>query len=286
MRRQNALTAADKEIPDMMVRFLAGVVCFPLIVLGTAARADEKADILLKQVTAAEKAVRTLTADAVITHDFGGQKQTKTGTVKLKKPNLARIELSGPTGQTIASDGKTVWILDKETNQYFKMPWNSGVVMGMTGLLPVAAFFDSDMFGKGKLPASAMRRYMGTKTVAGVPYRVVESRQEPVIMQVYIGPDNLIRRSTILFKQGNQTTTMQASLTNMRINRPLANAVFAYKPPKTAKLYQQPDYNSKLIPIGRDAPIFSIPAPSGGQTALPDALTGKKAVVVNFWFHG
>ena len=69
----------------------------------------------------------------------------------------------------------------------------------------------------------------------------------------------------------------------------LSDASFAYVPPPGAILYTPPtldDYNKKLLPVGSMAPRFALSAPTGGKTTLADALKGKKAVLVNFWFYG
>ncbi len=41
-----------------------------------------------------------------------------------------------------------------------------------------------------------------------------------------------------------------------------------------------------LALIGRSAPDFILPTPDGGQISLSNALRGKKALLVNFWFYG
>lgn len=38
--------------------------------------------------------------------------------------------------------------------------------------------------------------------------------------------------------------------------------------------------------VSRPAPDFSLPTPSGGTVSLKDALKGRKALLVNFWFYG
>ena len=69
-----------------------------LLALGTMpAHADEKGEALLKEVETATKAAKTLSADLTMSYnakDAEGKSQTMkmAAAVKLKKPNLARIE--------------------------------------------------------------------------------------------------------------------------------------------------------------------------------------------------
>lgn len=41
-----------------------------------------------------------------------------------------------------------------------------------------------------------------------------------------------------------------------------------------------------LLPLGRQAPLFTLPTPTGGEISLSAALQGKKALLINFWFYG
>ena len=41
----------------------------------------------------------------------------------------------------------------------------------------------------------------------------------------------------------------------------------------------------QLLAVGEGTPDFDLPSPSGGRFTLHDALQGKKAVLVNFWFY-
>ena len=37
--------------------------------------------------------------------------------------------------------------------------------------------------------------------------------------------------------------------------------------------------------VGKAAPDFNLPLSRGGRLSLGDALKGKKAVLLNFWFY-
>jgi hypothetical protein len=42
---------------------------------------------------------------------------------------------------------------------------------------------------------------------------------------------------------------------------------------------------SSLVPVGRKAPAFEVPALGGGKHALA-TINRNKPVLLNFWFHG
>lgn len=271
-------------------RLLACGGIFALAAFGVApARADDKADALLKEVAAATQAAKTLTAELTLTQSAQGQNMKIAGKVKLKKPNLAHIQMGAPVSQTIASDGKTLWMLMTSANQYQKKAVDAkGSDIDALWAIPVTMFFDPNSLGFGKL-SEARPQYVGEETVAGTAYRVVQVAGEKPFnytMKLYVGPEKLVTRIALDIKQGDQTAKLSAALANVKVGAPLTNASFAFKPPKTAKLYEEPDYNAKLVAVGTEAPKFSLPTPTGGHIALADALKGKKAVMVNFWFHG
>ncbi len=249
--------------------------------------ADEKADALLQEVAKATQATQTLTADLSLSQS--GQAQKYEGKVRLKRPNLARITFGAPLNQTIASDGKTLWTLTAE-NQYTKQATDpKGRNINGLWAIPVSLFFDPGSLGPLGPVSATKRQYAGNETVAGQTFQVVEvSGNQPVTytMKLYVSANKLITRAEIAIKQDKETAKLNAILTNVRTNQPLATASFAYTPPKTAKLYEEPDYESKLVPVGKEAPKFSLPTATGSHVELAEALKGKKAVLVNFWFHG
>lgn len=46
------------------------------------------------------------------------------------------------------------------------------------------------------------------------------------------------------------------------------------------------DFEANLLKIGTKAPAFSVNNPKGGKISLAQAMKGKKATLVNFWFYG
>jgi outer membrane lipoprotein-sorting protein len=257
---------------------LLGVTC------GMAtARADEKADAVLKQVAAASKALQSLTADMNIKQQRGPQEVTVAGTIKIKKPDKVHLTIGPPANQSIISDGKTMYVL-LPGNQYQKQSVPPGP---MPDFLPGNLLLDPGSPAGAKLAASKPQ-YIGTETVAGQAYRVL--KLTPVAapnatIKLYVDAHNLVTRSVTEMKNGQDTMRMVAALNNVKINPNLALAEFQYTPPATAKLYTGPNYDKDLVPTGKAAPAFSLPTPTGGHVALADASKDKKAIMVNFWFY-
>jgi peroxiredoxin len=104
-----------------------------------------------------------------------------------------------------------------------------------------------------------------------------------------------------------------ADLSGVRPNADADPAQFRFSPPPTAKVYDPPRLNllrllplrnivqpnlpnaqndrlatleQDLIPVGQLVPDFDLPQADGTRIGLYKALKGKKATLVNFWFHG
>lgn len=265
-----------------------------LLALAPAGYADQKADALLRQVAAKTKATKTLSADLQMTmRPPTGQGQTvkSAGSVRLMKPNYARITLTGgPLAQTIASDGKSLYLLNPG-NQYQKRDADpQGRNISALWALPIAYFFNPtlDSFAPFGRDPDTKVRYAGRQTVGGAAMDLVAltgDKPMPHTITLFIGPDKLFHRVRVDLKQGSETARYEAAFTNLRAGKPLTAASFAYTPPKTAKLHEPPDLNAKLVPVGSKAPAFDLPTPAGGKLALENTLKDKKAVLVNFWFY-
>lgn len=262
---------------------LASLACaFPV-------QADEAADRTLKEVAAATRAVLTQSADMTLTQSSGGPVTTAQGTIQLKKPNLARIELGKPFQQTIASDGKSVWLVENAKQRYQKEDAKpTGNQVASFTMIPVGMFFDPDFRGFLE-PSIQATRLAGQETIDGATYRVVEVQGDKpyeFTLKCYVAENNLVPRTELQLKLGDQTITFGCVLTHLKIDEPLADDSFAYAPPAGATPHDLSDPSSKLIPLGEKAYRFTVPTPAGPQLTLDGLAKEKKAVLVNFWFHG
>ena len=264
-------------------------VALPMLFTGApATRADQKGEALFKQVIAATKAAKTLTGDLSMTMQGGRQKQNIQGKVRLMKPNYARIELGAPVSETIASDGKTLWMLMKEQAQYMKQTAApQGQNISVMWAIPVQFFFNAAIGSMLPVPGEPKPTLLAPETVDGQKYQVLglDAKEPPMNIKLYVGPTKLLQRMTVEMKRGDDVTKFAAALKNVKLNAPMTAAQFAYRPPRTAELYKEPDLNAKLVAVGKNAPDFDLATPSGGQVSLKEAVQGKKAVLVNFWFY-
>jgi outer membrane lipoprotein-sorting protein len=261
-----------------------------LAVLGAApCRADARADALLKAVTATTRATQTLRADLSVSQSSLGVTQKLAGTLRLKKPNLARIVLTEPDNATIASDGKTLWILMTADNQYRKMDVDAkGNDLDFIGSVLISQFFDPQSLGSFGRLSYARSQYVGQETVGKQTFQVVElTSQKPVAYKIklYISAQKRVLRLVADYTQDREAHHLVASLANVKTDTPLPTASFAYTPPKSAQFVADTDQSS-LLAVGTQAPKFSLPTPTGSTITLAELLKGKKAVLVNFWFYG
>ena len=258
-----------------------------LLVAAASAGADQKADDLLKEVERATKSVGSLGADLQVTlttqnltarpSDARQPRQsdsgfalgnepvsfTYSGTVKLKRPNLERIDLADPVHQTIAGDGSYVWTL-LPTNEYIKNPADpQGRTPGAYG--PVLMFFAPDtartagllLSGPNGDPDNFATRYLGRERVvlsrdrgkqdggaaagskeSAQEFDVVEVRQlrpAPQAFKLYITADKLVARVVSETRKGGVSTTQEISLLNIRPNAKFDPAEFAFQLPPNAR---------------------------------------------------
>jgi outer membrane lipoprotein-sorting protein len=251
------------------------------------ARADDKGDAVLRQAFATLHAARTYSADFSSASKMGDQAgPALKGKMRAMKPNYLQLVLEGTRSTTIVSDGTSLFSYTGGTPYFFKQ-----AVPPKPTELPGSWEGEIDsFFGGAANVAKVETTYVGAEMVGGVPCAIVKAQMhEPDRTATYaVGKaDHLIHRMMLNQPGPNGATlTMTNTLSNIRLNVSLTAAEFAFTPPKTAKLYEPPDYNAKLVKVGLDAPNFTLPTPSGGQVILESTLRGKKAVMVNFWFYG
>lgn len=270
--------------PVLLVVF----VSLALVASAAPTQADGEADTVLKEVAVATRAAKTLSADVTLTQSDGGPVTTTRGTARLKKPNFARIELGEPFIQTIASDGKTVWLLEKAKNQYQKNTADpGGKGLASFTIIPIGMFFDPDFRGFID-PSIKDARFAGKEKLDGETYQVVEvSGDKPYdfTLRCYVGANKLITRTVLQMKPMDKMITFGATLTNVKVNEPLPDESFTYAPPRDAVIDDPSNLDDKLVPLGERAYAFSVPTPAGQRLSSADLLRGKKAIIVNFWFY-
>src|SRR5437762_1357852 len=131
--------------------WLAALLAVALAAGARPARADEKAEAILARCRAATAKLQSLKADLWLTQG----PNALIGTVTLKKPNKAWIQVSGIGPDRIVSDGKTLLVYVPSKHQCLKMePGADGSrIPAVAG--PVGVFFLPDSIGKESASATA-----------------------------------------------------------------------------------------------------------------------------------
>ena len=272
---------------------------------GTAAAADPQAAFLMQQVSRVTHQTRSLSAVLTVRmQQDNGPIDRKVGQVFLQKPNLAHIvsslSYSSPNYAAVNSDGKRLWERTAGTagpdgndaDLYRSVPAAAdGSNIGFYFALPIAFFFNpaaslTTMFASDKV---GTLRYAGKKTVDGAVYDVVEQtvlQPGPYTVRLFIGSDKRLRRVETdmpkLSAEGHHGY-YEADFSQVILNQPIPAEKFAFTPAGQI-ITGAPDHQTGLPPVGAPAPNFALKTMSGKTLTLAQALRGKKAVYLDFWF--
>jgi outer membrane lipoprotein-sorting protein/peroxiredoxin len=260
------------------------------ILLGAAAGpafADARSESLIRQARRAAAGARTLEADLLVTQTAGRKAHRFTGQVRLMKPNYARIRLTGFPGgdQTVISDGTTLYRVNESRKEYSEAPSPPGG-QGLYGIggaaAPEAAFFAPE-----RIAAGGTHTYAGTKTIEGKPYHVVEiaANQPPRSRRLYFGASGLPEGAELIFAAGDKPRTQMLWLKNVRLDVPMKAEEFRFTPPAGYKAPAAGPAGGAPPSEAASAPAFDLPRAGGGQVRLSELLKGRKALLLNFWFH-
>jgi thiol-disulfide isomerase/thioredoxin/outer membrane lipoprotein-sorting protein len=238
-------------------------------------RYDEKASALLAEVAAKGKSLKTLAAELTMTVT-GPQTQKRSGKLLVKNPNSGRVELTSDNGPAVLviSDGK--YIYEVTGKKYVKEPAEAGSIWPFLQEIP------------GTDPTKFT--YVGTEKIDEITYEVVEFKESMRTVRVYIGPEKLIQRFVMSVDAGGVKISQEMVLHNLQLDTELAAENFTLPAGLTEAKAPGADglaaLEAKLLKVGAKAPAFNLATPSGGKLSLAQALKGKKAVLVNFWFIG
>jgi len=160
--------------------------------------------------------------------------------VRLKKGNLARIDLSGATPETIASDGERLWRVDLATRRYREsraLPDGKKIHVSFSGATPITLFFQPE-FLETERRRGAKLRLLPEETVDGVRYRVLRvslsERDLEAKVKVFVGPDGLVHGLDGEGRQAGKQSRQQAWLRQIETNRPMTAEEFRFTPPADA----------------------------------------------------
>jgi peroxiredoxin len=93
--------------------------------------------------------------------------------------------------------------------------------------------------------------------------------------------DGDLVRSSVQFGEGTNAAIFNAVMTNIR-HEPIAAQTFRFRPGPGQLESANTD---TMLPVGTQAPSFTLPTANGKSVRLADQRRGKRAVLVNFWYY-
>jgi peroxiredoxin/outer membrane lipoprotein-sorting protein len=198
----------------------------------------------------------------------------QTFSVKAMRPNLYRVESEQ---QLFLSDGRTSTMFMKERNEYMKSPAPVGGTR-----VPLA-----DGFALFSPSPKSMPHYTGvvsTTLLGKEVYGLVDEPQDlPGLSTTSYFDKQTLTPLGALQKTSKTTTTFRYE--DLNLNASLGTADFSWTPPAGAvDLATKKPRPSPFLKVGEAAPLGSLKTPDGRPMSLEEALRGKKALLVNFWF--
>jgi len=268
---------------------LTGICALLVGTVGATARSEPavETEALLQELKRAYLAAETLTADVELLRRDGKTETRLRGSVSLKKPNLVRVELTGPFGRKIVSDGRSLWTWLSEGNTYRKAEVRPFFAenFGVLWAKPISLFFNPDNLVLNPLVRreNTQSRLVGTEQKGAVLYRILEVTTSGVCAEKirhFIAPDGLVRRTEAELTSQGESIHLEAVFTNLRVGVPLSEENFTFAPGTAA-----PDDPGKRGLVGSRASDFTLPLVSTGRIALQDVRAKNRAVLLSFWFY-
>jgi hypothetical protein len=165
-----------------------------------------------------------------------GKTQTSSGAARLMRPNYARLEIRGKLGQTVAANGKQLWVYNASTNQFVtrKTEADGKSISPTFGpLIPLAMFFNPAALTSTVPPGTRIRLEPDTRR-SGIEMRVIALFSPQMDVRLFVGPEGLVHRSTAVANRGGATGSIDVELTNIKRDQPMAAASFSYALPRGA----------------------------------------------------
>jgi len=249
-------------------------------------RADEQAEAILEKSAAKAHTTQWLSAEIEMSWQTPGQPLKRSmGSVKLMKPNYARINLRGDSAlRVLASDGTTVYTMPDASTYKVTLADESGANIDEPWWgLPFRYFFTQSFNPFGPKPdIGAKTSYVGEEVFQGQKLRVVEvNGEKPMVYRtrLYISQQYIVLRTIVKFGDG---AFFEAAISNVRTDRPFTSAEFQFAPPITATLKEPAE--AKMLAIGEKGPEFSLRTFDDRTISLGAIRRGKKAILINFWY--
>jgi outer membrane lipoprotein-sorting protein len=218
-------------------------------------RPIDRSGALLQQAREATAGLQTLQAD--LEGSMGRDRFT--GTVLLKRPNLARVEITGKGGigeYWVVSDGRNLFTYFPADDRYAQSnPGPEGRNIHAFLAEQIDGFFQPDTLGV--TPAGGRSSYLGKETADSMKYEVIAvaspAPRNGTTRYFISTKDHLVHWVMITTKrESGKTGTSWAKLKNIRTNVPVGESAFRWTPPPTAGPLQLP--SGITLPMGNGSP--------------------------------
>ncbi len=255
------------------------------------------AESLLKKAEFSAKRLQSFHCKLLTSRTYGGRSKgmqiNETLDVTFQRPNKFVVESKESNYPTVAreiSDGKNVYYVNEKN--YSKGPidheakdfhWYHNDLL----LTLVTGSFDEAM----EFPFKPTVKQLPDDQWNGESYHVVDvavAGGYPIDYKIYLDDSNMIHRIIHTEEENGKVYFGEdVQLQQFEKNPAVDATAFSFTPNANQKPFDTAAMRAgetPLITVGRQAAPFSLPTPEGPRLALEQALAGKKALLLNFWF--
>ena len=239
-----------------------------------------KAKHLIDAVAAVMKDAPAIAFESEVRTKLESVEFAQKAKIVLKRPNLARLELSG-LGQdaVIVLDGATSWHYIKARNKFVKSKQVGTTKLEQYGVGPAAILFFEKATGS-LLPylsnATVTKEKLGGEECDVVTWKVGSEETRLWIR------DTRLRSYRTTRSLGGKELEQTIDYGAFDLSPTIADAAFVFDPPAGAEQIGAGD-ESKLLAVGTDAPDFTATSLDGSVVKL-SGFKGKP-VLLSFWFY-
>jgi cytochrome c biogenesis protein CcmG, thiol:disulfide interchange protein DsbE len=196
-------------------------------------------------------------------------------TIKALRP--AYFQVQTPTQWFMGDGSGQMTIYQVLQSEYMKMPWGKDGVR-----IPLGegfSLFNPPADRKDNFTKAEETTFDAKKAI--VLTNELEGAQ-PVQFRTYIDPETWLPLASEQIFMGTVDLTVYKRIVE---NPGLKPADFSWTPPKgVVDAATKPRVEAKYLEVGQQAPNFIVSLLDGRKITLDQALKGKKALLVNFWF--
>ena len=241
----------------------------------------EEAKELVEAVAATMKDAPAVAFECEVRLKIGELEVPQTAKTRLRRPDLARLELSG-AGQDalIVLDGTSTWHYVKASRGYFRSKQRSTTKLEQYGAGPAASLFFEK--GAGSLLPYLTDAIVTMEKLGDEECSVVTWKVGAEVTSLWIHGDRLRRCRTtrsIAQQKFEQTFTYKS----FDLTPTIADDSFTFTPPKGAHPIEQGG-DDDLLALGTTAPDFSATGTDGKVRKLSES--SGRPVLLTFWFYG